>query len=231
MEIAFDRAYQYILDQRQRELVMQRDIDEKTGVTDSSAQSVEQGTPKAVHEANNAEGISKEISDLAEKSEKHTRAEAYVNSPDVLIQLEAIFNGTDIPPAVQTKLIEHMKKYALQQQIDNPEQYVSHGFDHTLRVKAKMEMVMEMNPKIVDAIMQKYNLPPEKARMLAQVLAVYHDFGYAYVPNGPDRKPLRKALHAVTGAEIASDPELQSILRECFDSSANMNEILFDLKN
>jgi len=175
---------------------------------------------------------SKEVSTAAiEKNNKSERATEYINSTKVAPQLEEIFEGTETSPEVKEQLINHMKKYAIQQQIDNPEQYVSHGFDHTLRVKAQMEGVMKMNPKIVDAIVKKYNLSPEKSRMLAQVLAVYHDFGYPFVPNTPNGKPLGKALHAVTGAEIVSEPELQVILKECFGSESNIDELLFDLKN
>ncbi|MFH0862518.1 MAG: hypothetical protein V1875_05750 [Candidatus Altiarchaeota archaeon] len=113
------------------------------------------------------------------------------------------------------KLKRHINSHALEQQVDNPEQYVSHGFDHSINVKKYIDEVGKNNPELLKAIKDKYKLTDEQAKGMLGLVAIYHDFGY------PEVGPLGKALHAVTGAKIADSQEFKQILR---DNLGNLSE-------
>jgi len=114
----------------------------------------------------------------------------------------------NVPEETKQKLREYIEKNALAQHEKNPEQYVSHGFDHTLNVMGHIENAMENDPEIVQTMMSKYGITEAEAKFMMKMVAVFHDFGY------PDVGDLGKALHGVTGALIAAKPEFMEIMEE-----------------
>jgi|GEM_PF-1838100 hypothetical protein len=153
----------------------------------------------------------------AEKALHRQKCIDYIQSAEVQHEIEKIFDGCDnIPLDVRKKLTDHINKQALQQEIDNPEQYVGHGFGHSLNVKKQVENILDTNPQIVERMSEMYGISPEKSRMLSQLVAIYHDFGYPEVGKDANGKSLGKALHAITGAEILKQDEFIKIFDECF---------------
>jgi hypothetical protein len=62
------------------------------------------------------------------------------------------------------------------QHLDNPLQYCSHGFDHSILVDAYVQNIIEGKPLVVDKTMEKYGLNKELAILLLRLSAVFHDF-------------------------------------------------------
>ncbi|QYD69342.1 hypothetical protein KZJ38_02920 [Paraburkholderia edwinii] len=91
-------------------------------------------------------------------------------------------------------MVSRLGKSALDQQRGNPQQYVSHGFDHSERVAAYMGMIAKAYPEIAAQAASKYEVTPALARFLFQVLAHWHDVGY------PDLDGRPKATHGLSGA-------------------------------
>jgi len=167
----------------------------------------------------------------AEKALHRQKCIDYIQSAEVQHEIEKIFDGCDIPLPVRKKLTAHINKQALQQEIDNPEQYVGHGFGHSLNVKKQVENILDTNPQIIERMSEIYKISPEKSRMLSQLVAIYHDFGYPEVPKDTNGKSLGKALHAITGAEILKQDEFIKIFNECFTEipTKSQEKMLSDL--
>jgi hypothetical protein len=91
-------------------------------------------------------------------------------------------------------MVSRLGEPALEQQMGNPQQYVSHGFDHSERVAAYTAMIVSAYPEIAEKAASKYNVSPALARLLFQVLAHWHDVGY------PDLDGRPKATHGLSGA-------------------------------
>jgi len=85
---------------------------------------------------------------------------------------------------------------AFEQHRENPEQYVSHGFDHSINVANYTRDVLNMNPKIVDAMAKKYNITKGEAVFLLENVALLHDCGYPCVGCRA------KAVHGISGADL-----------------------------
>lgn len=115
---------------------------------------------------------------------------------------------------------------AFRQQLDNPEKYVSHGFDHTLNVASQAEKIVESNPEVLEAIKIKYGLgDDEQAKLVNILVAWFHDFGYPAVGERD------KAAHAITGADIIDSPRIRGLHRQLFaGEEVNMELLLADLK-
>jgi hypothetical protein len=158
---------------------------------------------------------------------KYNDAVDYLSSIETQGKINAIFdNLDDVPEEALQGLRDYIHKNALEQHFDNPEQYVSHGFDHSLNVKAHMESFLDSDPKIAEYMKNKYGINVDESRMMLKLVAVFHDFGY------PDIGDLGKALHGVSGAEIASTGEFLSVMRKVITSKgANFDDLMFDFKN
>jgi len=106
------------------------------------------------------------------------------------------------------KQIEQISDLAIAQQQQNPEQYVSHGFDHTLNVLQHTRTIIENNPQLIDVMIQKYNINKNEAQFMMEMVALTHDFGY------PDSegKGLGKAAHAISGAETAAKLNFEGLI-------------------
>lgn len=131
--------------------------------------------------------------------------------------------------SLQTAIEKHSKvvlRLAFEQHWDNPEQYVSHGFDHTLNVTAYSESIVTQNPEILQAIQDKYKVSAGEAKFLVTTVGWFHDFGY------PDVGGRGKAVHALAGADIIYSKELQALHTELIRSeNADTQNILYDLRD
>jgi hypothetical protein len=101
--------------------------------------------------------------------------------------------------AILRRMVSRLGKPALAQQLGNPQQYVSHGFDHSERVAEYMDKIANAHPEIESAAASKYNISPHLARFLFHVLAHWHDVGY------PDLDSRPKSTHGLTSASLFSD--------------------------
>lgn len=91
---------------------------------------------------------------------------------------------------------EHLARLAFEQQRDNPEQFVSHGFDHSINVANYTRDVLKMNPEIVSAMSKKYKISEGEAKFLLEQVALLHDTGY------PCLGCRSKAVHGISGADL-----------------------------
>ena len=137
------------------------------------------------------------------------KAIEFVYNIDTQKKIDRIFEGLEgVPAETQTELREYIEELALAQHEKNPEQYVSHGFDHSLSVMGHTENAMESDPEIVQTMMSKYGITEVESKFMMRMVAVFHDFGY------PDVGDLGKALHGVTGALIAAKPKFIKMMEE-----------------
>lgn len=118
----------------------------------------------------------------------------------------------------------HLAKLAFEQHRDNPEQYVSHGFDHSINVANYTLNVIEMNPKIVTAMAEKYQITEGEAIFLLDNLALLHDCGYPCVGCRA------KAVHGISGADLVLP--MRAMFDKIITSPGTKREELFnDFRN
>lgn len=109
--------------------------------------------------------------------------------------------GKDLDPALLEKIKQRIIEAGIDQHIDNPPQYVSHGFDHSLRVMENVRRLLHQSPEdaakgppeAVAGLMDKYKISRSQAELMTQLVGICHDFGYPTVGD------MNKSLHAVTG--------------------------------
>ncbi len=183
----------------------------------------------------------------AQKKMIESRIKAYRDSVDMIsspeIQrrtrkvFETKFGKVEMSPEAEQRLMDHINELALEQQLDNPEQYVSHGFDHSLNVMDQIERTVEMNPKIAEYMQNMYGLSAAESAFMLKMVGVFHDFGYPELGKRGDGG-LGKALHAATGAEIAANPELRAMMREALKvgeadgiSEAQFEKLMHDFRD
>lgn len=104
------------------------------------------------------------------------------------------------------KTCDYMMLLAFDQHFENPEQYVSHGFDHSINVANCTSGVLALNESIVLATAKKYNITTGEAKFIMQALALFHDSGYPHVGCRG------KAVHGISGADLVFP------MKECFDA-------------
>ncbi|MFI0434747.1 MAG: hypothetical protein ACH350_03330 [Parachlamydiaceae bacterium] len=88
--------------------------------------------------------------------------------------------------------------FAFDQHRENPEQYVSHGFDHSINVANYTRDVLATNPEIVESMSNKYKITEGEAHFLLENLALLHDVGYPCVGCRA------KSVHGIAGADLIS---------------------------
>lgn len=98
-------------------------------------------------------------------------------------------------------------KLALEQQLDNPPQYLSHGFDHTMNVLKYTESILGQNPEIIKVMTEKYGISPEVARFMLLNVTLFHDVGYPRVGNRS------KSVHSLNGAQIVASSDMQNMYK------------------
>lgn len=109
--------------------------------------------------------------------------------------------GRKLDPKAIEKIKQRIIEAGIDQHIDNPPQYVSHGFDHSLRVMENVRRLLAQTPEqaakgppeAVQGLMDKYKITRSQAELMTQLVGICHDFGYPTVGD------MNKSLHAVTG--------------------------------
>ena len=129
------------------------------------------------------------------------------------------------PRAVETvrNIVGQLGKPALAQHQGSPQQYVSHGFDHSNRVVGYIRKIIDAYPEIEEGAAKKYNISRELAGFLFQTLAHWHDTGY------PDLKNRPKSTHGLSSASRFDDirDQLGSLIRR---ENGRVDEVLTDMR-
>ena len=98
-------------------------------------------------------------------------------------------------------LRNEIQKYGFEQSLDNPMEFCSHGFDHTINVDMFAKNLSELELKdanwnttnLKGLTKEKYGLTNEwSAELLLRMSAVFHDFGYPM----QSKLWLEKSMHA-----------------------------------
>lgn len=88
---------------------------------------------------------------------------------------ESLFGDKFQTPECQ-KLRKVMEEFMFNQSLDNPLQYNSHWFDHSILVDAYSQMVIDKES--IRVVSEKYWISSEWAEVLLRLSAVFHDFWY-----------------------------------------------------
>lgn len=132
------------------------------------------------------------------------------NNTTPLESIESIYNNLEeVARGLRLRSMVKDADLAFVQHRENPEQYVSHGFDHTLNVLDYTRSILEHNPDVVTTVSEKYTLSSEEARFVIEMVTLYHDFGYPV----SEARGLTKVNHAITGAEIISRRSLSGLVK------------------
>ncbi|GAB2883256.1 hypothetical protein GCM10027093_18130 [Paraburkholderia jirisanensis] len=127
--------------------------------------------------------------------------------------------------AIETirNIVGQLAKPALAQHQGSPQQYVSHGFDHSNRVAGYIRKIVDAYPEIEEAAAKKYNISSELARFLFQTLAHWHDIGY------PDLNSRPKSTHGLSSASRFDDirDQLGTVIRR---ENGRVDEALTDMR-
>ncbi len=165
-----------------------------------------------------------------EEIQKYKKGIAYISSPEVqkkIISLLKNFENIDISAFINIR--RYIEQNALEQHFKNPEQYVSHGFDHSLNVLQHLQNTLQQNPNIIDIVSKKYKISKEESILILKLLPVFHDFGYPELEkNG---KTLGKSTHALKGAEIATSQEFTESVKQIMGKEGDINKLLIDFRN
>jgi hypothetical protein len=136
----------------------------------------------------------------------------------------------------QSLLIEHLDfilRKGMDQDLNNPENYVSHGFKHTLNVVEYIDQIIAIHPEIIKNLEEKYGISSQQARFLMENVGLFHDFGY---PES-ESKHLSKVNHSKTGADVINNEYTEIngrkiLIKDVLVSIFNNNrEIVRDLRN
>ena len=63
---------------------------------------------------------------------------------------------------------------AVDQHLNDPENYVSHGFNHSLNVVKYTDQIMTAYPEIIDRVHWQYDVTPLQARFILRNVALLH---------------------------------------------------------
>jgi hypothetical protein len=121
-------------------------------------------------------------------------------------------------------MVTRLGKPALAQQLGNPQQYVSHGFDHSERVAGYIDKISKAYPEIEESAAKKYNISRDLARFSFKILAHWHDIGY------PDLDHRPKATHGLSGASKFDESmrdQLGSLIRR---ENGRTDQMLLDMR-
>jgi len=141
--------------------------------------------------------------------DKLSRVKDFFTSEDTLKKVVSLYSDLlqeeyQITTEKQACLTGHLSfviERAIDQHLDNPEQYVSHGFDHSLRVIENVNQIMSDIPEVVQKVEDDYEITESEAKFLLRNVALFHDFGY---PES-ESKQVGKTMHSVMGADIVSN--------------------------
>lgn len=103
--------------------------------------------------------------------------------------------------------IRELTEWAFDQHFQNPEQYVSHGFDHSINVANFSMQALDNMPEIVGRISQEYGVSERTAKFIVQDLAFLHDIGYPLLAERSS-----KSIHSAAGVGLVVNKEFQDAL-------------------
>jgi hypothetical protein len=125
---------------------------------------------------------------------------------------------------ILTGMVSQLGRPALAQQVGNPQQYVSHGFDHSERVAAYTNMIVRAHPEIEESAARKYNISPALARLLFQIVAHWHDVGYSDLDGRP------KPTHGLSSASKFDDNLFAQLTRLVLRENGHADQVLSDMR-
>lgn len=120
-------------------------------------------------------------------------------------------------------------KLAFDQHDENPEHFVSHGFNHSLNVTEYLEQIINSNMRydtqnnkmtILAYIAKQYAISENSARFIILLIGLLHDCGY------PKLDGKAKANHSIYGADLIDDLKLN--LLKLIDKAAQNTKELAD---
>lgn len=116
---------------------------------------------------------------------------------------------------------------AFDQHLENPEQYVSHGFDHSLNVADYAKSVVEKFPEIVSNITSTYGISEGHAKFVIENAALFHDCGYCSLAEGAT-----KTVHSLASVGILMDSAYRDNMRTLVQTSTSEKKdlLLYDLE-
>ena len=177
-----------------------------------------------------SEGLSEHVKKMHEKlapnmvdENKITETLRYFNSRDESIgmtpieRIAKIYESLELPSDPEERrlfdesLQKHMfilGKRGFDQHYDNPEQYVSHGFDHSIRVANYSNQIIESFPQILESVAQEYGVTTGQAKFMIENAGLFHDCGYCALARGSN-----KVSHSVGGLRIVADRDMQAQMR------------------
>lgn len=193
-------------------------------------------------EIDSDENISK--SSIEAKKDKINRVRSFFSKEETVKKIISIYtdltDGKEIDANKQANIeanLEFILKRAFDQHLDNPEQYVSHGFDHTLNVTSYIDKIVETNPNIIHKVSEKYGISDKEAQFLLRTVGFFHDFGYPV----SEESGLGKASHGLSGADIitygkviSNNKEIslsENILTLLNAKNDKKEELIFDLRD
>lgn len=176
---------------------------------------------------------------------KTWRTEDFLKKEDglnrVLVLYENLLSETSqVTADEQSLLTEHLNfilKRAIDQDLNSPENYVSHGLNHTLNVIDYIDQIIIDNPMVLTTVAEKYGITLQKAKFLLENVGLFHDFGY---PES-ELKHMSKVAHSMTGADIINYGEtevsgkkmpIKEVLARIFGQDGEQNKkAAIDIRN
>lgn len=129
--------------------------------------------------------------------------------------------------------LEEVLELAFEQHWQNPEQYVSHDFSHSMRtaefamdIAAAFAETGELRDSpIIGSMMEKYGITSGEAMLLLYHSNMCHDCGYVHL------KGRHKSVHAMAGAELQARDKLVDSLKGLVTSpDADLDALVHDMQ-
>ena len=198
----------------------QQYLAEKKKWEDGGRQGAEPTLPdeKKIDETKLAADIDKKIAAANEYMTTVNDAKLKGKTPEQYVD-EMIAEGTPgSSDAERAQLKEIVYSLAMQQHIDNPEQYVSHGFDHTVNVLEQASKMLNDNPQMIDKVASDYGVSKDEAKFLLKSVALFHDFGYPMIGEKD------KAAHGIAGANLINSEAVSGAIKNVVKSNQDNPE-------
>lgn len=105
---------------------------------------------------------------------------------------------------------------AFDQHHENPEKYVSHGFDHSIRVADyALDILNQPGSRILKSTASKYGITEGETVFIFQLISFYHDMGYPLLAGRP------KAFHGIPAADMINRSNMKGLNTLLLSSMAN----------
>ena len=129
-------------------------------------------------------------------------------------------------------LWKKLSEFAFYQTLDNPPQYNSHGFDHSINVTSYVEMIYKQVPEFVDKVKNSYWLNEKASQFVLKMTGILHDFWYPETENIKAPKSLHGALGAILFEKnIMPEFKIQIKSMEPNITEENLTQLCKDMYN